>query len=368
MVAASNEYQELYNKIQVLNDYPLNKYIPLVPVTILEASTVMKLAVNLVKLSPNQDDQDVYVREWNKKNVNGKWQNDTPKLLAPARKGLGRLMAAANIQQQETQDVLPSACKRCVMAARETRLAPVCGECENKNDVAKQAAILIPCPDGTFRRSTFTKEIRIAEERDRMTTIENGQPKVSNQFNEMFKFRTEHAESKALNRCVRYALGLKSTYTPEEIAQKTFVVVYPVPNLADPDIKRAVIQRLTGARELLFGDSVPTLALTVGQNIEIPDDGADTEHTTETTTQTSTINQEPEKPTEKPPAPETAKLPDEFCRRCDHIIDDFTNTYGTKKAEDIISYSKRFFGEPYCIECQKTPEVQAKKKQGGTSR
>jgi hypothetical protein len=331
----SEQQKQLKSSLQVLNEFPAEQYIPLVPVTILEASSITKLATNLVKLSDNPVDQDIYVHEWHKKKVNGEWANDRPKLLGITRKGLSRLMAAANIQQLPSSHELPSSCGRCAEMARLTRIAPVCGGCESKDDVAVKAAIRVPCPDGTYRIIGFTKEMRMADEKDRMQS--------DKQFKQMFAYRTEHAESKAVNRCVRYALGLKSTYLPEEIKNKTFVVVYPVPNLDDIDIKKAMIARMTGAVDMLYDRGAVPMISTGEPVLMLGEDDVPTveaEHAAAQETSTEPVEMAPN-----------------ICRMCQKEITD----NGNWKAEDIIKYSKTMtfpvsggtVTGPFCGQCQK---------------
>lgn len=62
------------------------------------------------------------------------------------------------------------------------------------------------------------------------------------------------AESKAKLRCIRTAIGLPVSMTPEQAA-RPFVVPALVPDLdvSDPDIKRMVAASLIGAQEALYG-------------------------------------------------------------------------------------------------------------------
>lgn len=318
MAAENYDFTELKNKLQVLNEFPLDKYIPLVPVTLLEASGLTKLAVNMVKFSDNPADGDVYLRE---------------SKLVPTRKGLGRLMAAANIQQMPSENMLPTVCQKCAEVSARARMAPKCGECPSKEDVARQVSIKVPCMDGTYRTISFTKEIRMEEEKGRLKP---------NQFNEMRSFRTEHAESKALNRCIRFALGLKSGYTPAEIKEKSFIIVYPVANLDDEDIKRAMIARLAFGSDALFGGrGVPMLETPREPVMVIPDDGLD------------------ERPDDQPIEQETHHdVPDDelfadVCHKCGEQIKDTQTSYGLKSKEDIIKYSTDKYGEALCMACQK---------------
>lgn len=222
----------------VLNDYPPEKYIPLIATTVVEASEINKIAVNMVKISPEPKDQDVYVQEW--------WDKEKtkPKKVALTKKSLSKLMGAANIQMVTNKPVPTQNCTKCHEMARATMLAPKCFECPYKDDVAVQVAIAVPDVSGSFRVVRATKEIRMADEKARMT---------DGQYRQFFPFRTEHAESKALNRALREALMVNSTYEPSELKDKTFVVAYPVPNLDDPEMKRAIIEKYSRGMGDLFG-------------------------------------------------------------------------------------------------------------------
>lgn len=162
-MAAERDFKDLYQRIQVLNEFPPDQYIPLVPVTLMEANDLTRLAVNLVKLSPDPVEKDVYVREY--------WDPQTkkkPKELAPTRKGLGRLMAAANIQLGPSENLLPAVCERCVTAKSRVGQSPDCAKCPNSEDVNRSVSIFVPRPDGSYVKYIFSKEIRLEEEKAKM--------------------------------------------------------------------------------------------------------------------------------------------------------------------------------------------------------
>jgi hypothetical protein len=242
----------------VMNDYPPDKYIPLIATTVVEASEINKIAVNMVKISPEPKEQDVYVQEW--------WDKEKtkPKKVALTKKALSKLMGAANIQMISNRPVPTQNCTKCHEMARATRLAPKCYECPYKDDVAVQVAIAVPDVSGSFRVVRATKEIRMADEKAKMT---------DNQYKQFFPFRTEHAETKALNRALREALMVNSTYEPGELKEKTFVVAYPVPNLDDPEMKRAIIEKYSRGIGDLFG-ATPQIEAPTGNLQALPGGGS----------------------------------------------------------------------------------------------
>jgi hypothetical protein len=82
----------------------------------------------------------------------------------------------------------------------------------------------------------------------------NTDPKKVKEFQQVRKFKIPLTESKAKNRVIRSLLGLKSTYTAEELSKPfTFPVVAFSPDFNDPEIKNAVIQKFLGSGDALFG-------------------------------------------------------------------------------------------------------------------
>jgi len=161
--------------------------------------------------------------------------------------GLMKLMAAANIQIIDSRPVPTQRCNKCIEIAQRTRQAPKCFECPYIDDVAHQVTIAVPEPSGTYRTVRATKEIRMEDSKATMKDSE---------FKQFAKFRTEHCESKALNRALREGLMIKSTYTAQEL-QKPFAVALVMPNMSDPDLKRAMIDRYANNASALYGDVAP---------------------------------------------------------------------------------------------------------------
>jgi hypothetical protein len=79
--------------IDVFKDFPKDKYNPLITVmTITQISPLHKVAVNVVSISPDVSDQDVY---------------DLKGARALAKKGLMKILAATNGQVREIKKVSP---------------------------------------------------------------------------------------------------------------------------------------------------------------------------------------------------------------------------------------------------------------------
>lgn len=216
--------------LAIADQYPKDKFNLLIPVrTMQELSPIHKLVINEVQISPDFNDKDVY------KEKNGE--------LALTKKALMKLMAAANIQVIESCSVPTQKCNKCIEVAQRTRMAPKCFECPFQDDVAYQVTIAVPEPSGTYRVIKATKELRMSDEQDKMTEA---------QFKQFKPFRTEQCEAKALNRALRQGLMLKSSYKADEL-KKPFAVALVMPNMADPDLKKAMIERYADNVNTLYG-------------------------------------------------------------------------------------------------------------------
>jgi hypothetical protein len=183
-----------------------------------------------------------------------------------------------------------------------------------------------------------TKEIRIADERAAMKEA---------QFKQFFPFRTEHCETKALNRALRAGLMVKSTYTAKEL-EKPFAVALVVPNMADPEMRKAAAERYASSSMSLFPSQAPKLPENAGAYLPqgIIDISAD-------------------EPDDEQPAgdnPPWADSPSEdnplsnpiFCGDCGQVIEavkDWT-------PEMIRDYSVKYYGTSLCPDCQKKAKAQ----------
>lgn len=238
--------------LTLLNQYPPDKFNVLIPVkTIQEISPIHTVIINEVKINPDPAAKDVY-----SEGEKGE--------LALTKIALSKMMAAANIQIIDSRSIPPQKCQRCIEAAGMTKVAPRCGGCPSGDDVAYQVTIAVPEPSGTFRIIKGTKELRMEDERGKMR---------EGQFKRFFPFRTEHCETRALNRALREGLMIKGTYRPEEL-QKPFAIALVVPNFSDPDMKKAMVQRYASGVGDLFGAS-PQIQSPAAGNVQALPDGRD---------------------------------------------------------------------------------------------
>lgn len=308
------------NAIQIFKEYPQDKFLPLVPVqTITQISPLHRVNINVVQISTDEKDRDCY------KEKNGE--------LALTKKGLMKLMATANIQIVESKSVTPSSCQRCLDMAKATGKPCPCGGCDCKHDVAWQVTIAVPDLSGGFRRVTATREFLCADERKKSAS--------EKQYEQAFAFRAAHAESKALNRALREALMIKSTYRADELA-KPFAVPVISPNFEDPELKTAMVSRFAQGENSLFGraPALPTAfeerpALEAPEEIVIPpeDEG-----------EFFSPDEGAAEPVDAEPLIE--------CHRCGAILESFDDAKtGEWSVERLVNFTRSRFGQPLCRKC-----------------
>jgi hypothetical protein len=312
------------NQLAIVNDYPAKDFNLLIPVkTMQEISPMHKVVVNQVQINPDPTGKDVY------KEKNGEF--------ALTKKALAKLMAAANIQVVESKTVLTAKCRRCAEIARGTKVAPNCGVCTYADDIAHQVTIVVPEPSGTWRTVQCTKEIRMADEKAKMTDA---------QYKSFFPFRSEQCESKALNRALREALMISSTYAAAEL-KKPFVVAYIVPNMADPEMKKIVATQYANSMGMMFGGK-QMKQISASTEIGIDDEDP-----------SGWQGDQPEIGDgyyyEEPPDSEDEQNPCGYpsqdeeilaCQDCGQVIDQAVNDYAVK-----------WFKRPLCRECQQAAKV-----------
>lgn len=331
------------NALAIANQYPTERFNLLIPVkTMQEISPMHKVVVNEVQLDPNPDKKDVY------KEKNGE--------LAPTKKGLAKLMAAANIQILDSRPIPTQKCNKCYSMAAATKLAPKCFECPFQDDVAYQVTIAVPEPSGTFRVIKATKELRMADEKAKMTDA---------QYKAFFPYRTEQAETKALNRALREGLMTQSTYKEQDL-KKPFAVALVVPNFTDPDMKAAMIQRFASGAEELFGPPKIT-----GGKVQALPEGKET-HTVEVVCEDD--DDMPPSLDEEAPSldvpfyegsPPEEEPPIE-CQGCACIVEPFTdnkNKFWTP--QEMAEWTKENLGRIFCQSCaaKEMRAIAAKQKQ-----
>jgi hypothetical protein len=338
--------------IAVLEQYPSNKYNRLIPVkSIQEIPVTHKVVINEVQIDPDPDGgKDVYVQQ--KAYKDKKTGQYYPEKLSLTKKGLAKLMAAANIQVIESKSIEPARCQRCFTIAEKTKLAPRCFECPGVDDIAWQVIIAVPEPSGTVRIIKASKELRIEDEKARMT---------EKQFQQFFAYRTEHAESKALNRALREAMMIKDSYLKEEL-QKPFAVALVVPNLNDKDMKQAYIRKFENSQGALFG--VPNSQQVAATNdASVLETGSIQEvgFTDEAKT-TIEITDIPDIPEDAP----NFDMPENYIdcegQDCARIIEQTTDNNGKVwTPEELADFSQKHFGKKLCAECLKKALSQHRK-------
>jgi len=296
--------------------------------------------VNQVKIDPNPKNGDVYSQSSG---------------LALTKIACLKLMTAANVVMEESKQIFPRACQRCMQVAQATKHAPQCGTCPSRDDVAYQVSILVPEPSGGHRRYVATKEVSKAQ-----FIVKNGGPDRA-----PVEHMPAQCETKALLRALRAGLGIKGVYSAAEL-QKPFAVAVVVLNAHDPELKKALIESYANSRNVLFSArSTPQLMapethalppgndLTVeGNTVLLPDNDDDVP---------------PELSTYEAPPWEQEQGQDEppnlfgdavVCQGCDQIIEQ----QGSWTPEAIKEYSqKNFGGMIYCPACQRKAKAAKRK-------
>lgn len=298
-------------EITIINNYPPEKYNSLIPVkTIQELSPLHKIVFNEVMISSNLSDKDVY-----------KQGNE----LALTKKALEKLMIASNIQIVESMPITPKVCRKCIEIAKATKLAPKCGECASRNDVAYRVTVSIPDSNGGLRYVQASK---------------NSKYEDTKSANEKL-FLDEQCETKALNRALRKAMTIKSTYTVKEL-EKPFVVANVVIDMADADIKKAMITRCFESSNILFGKNTENKMLNAPIEV-IPEDEEERQYQDENIQDTSYVED---------------KL---ICEECNKEI----AATDKASAEEIANYTKVNFKRQLCSECFMKENEKLKQKMGG---
>jgi hypothetical protein len=211
--------------------------------------------------------------------------------------------------------------------------------------------IAVPEPSGTYRTVKATKEIRMEDAKAAMKDSE---------FKQFAKFKTEHCESKALNRALREGLMIKSTYTAQEL-QKPFAVALVMPNMSDPDLKAAMIERYANNASALYGSPGPA-QLSAGQAAALPEDNVtviDADDDVDFETGEVLPSQEVIDITPEDDDPIT-------CDECGVKIEPTKDKQGNEYAvADLVDLSMGHFNRILCPACYNKAFKAEKKKAGG---
>ena len=325
------------NALMITQQYPAERYNLLVPMqTVAEIAEIHKPVMNAVQISTNLADGEIYEQE--KAKAAWKDRPATPAKYALTKKGLNKLMRAAGIKILGTRPIVPSTCQKCAEVNRSIGRPVNCGACGNK-DVKYEARISVPQLTGENIEFVAHKEIIVQDVTDGMTDA---------QRREFLKFRSEMCETKAINRALRAAMHIKSTYTIEEL-RKPFVVAYLVPNLDNEAVREEAVRHFFTSSHELYGNRSAEQRRAV-----FVEDDAEEEMAYETPEQPIT-QPEPQAYREA-----TAEHPRETQQRAQAAAEaqpDYDPTIcvecGTKCSNGVVKYSNEQFGRTLCMACQR---------------
>ena len=111
-----------HNALQITQQYPAERFNLLVPMqTVAEIADIHKPVMNVVQISTNPADKEIYeqekaTREWTGRD--GQHHPAKPAGWALTKKGLNKLMRAAGIKILNTRPVVPSTCQKCAEVNR----------------------------------------------------------------------------------------------------------------------------------------------------------------------------------------------------------------------------------------------------------
>lgn len=328
---------EKNNALMITQQYPIEKFNLLVPMqTVAEIAEIHKPVMNVVQISTNLADGEIYEQE----KAKSAWKDRPaqPAKYALTKKGLNKLMRAAGIKILGTRPIVPSTCQKCAEVNRSIGRPVNCGACGNK-DVKYEARISVPQLTGENIEFVAHKEIIVTDVVEGMT---------ENQRKEFLKFRAEMCETKAINRALRAAMHIKGTYTLEEL-KKPFVVAYLVPNLDNEAVREEAVKHFfTSAQELYGGNSADQRRAVFVEDDYEEDMGYET----------------PAQPIAHPEAQSYRQLPQEHPRETQQRAQqaaeaqaDFDPNVctecGAKCSNGVVRYSNEQFGRTLCMNCQR---------------
>lgn len=334
--------QNKHAALTIAQQYPPAQYNLLVPMqTVTEIADIQKPVMNSVKISTDLNDGEIYEMEKAKdewRDSKGYVHKATPAKYALTKKGLTKLMRAAGIKILSSRPVVPSTCQKCAEVNRSTGKPIRCGGCPNK-DVKHEVRISVPQLTGKNVTIVAHKEIAVDDVTAGMTEKQRA---------EFMKFRSEMCESKALNRALRTAMQIKSSYLIEEFG-KPFVVAYLVPNLDNPTVREEAVKSMFGAANDLYG-SRPKTSHTI--YVDDDDDGyLQPEPDFEVGQEQPQQEQPPERPAQQPRQQRPAQSDRQQGRNGDS---EFCADCGKQIGLDVAEYSRKHFGGvAYCRDCQR---------------
>ena len=321
----------------ITQQYPVEKYNLLVPMqTVAEIAEIHKPVMNAVQISTDLNDGEIYEQE----RAKAAWKDcpATPAKYALTKKGLNKLMRAAGIKILGTRPIIPTTCQKCAEMNRSIGRPVNCGSCGNK-DVKYEARISVPQLTGENIEFVAHKEIIVEDVTDGMTDA---------QRREFLKFRSEMCETKAINRALRAAMHIKSTYTMDEL-KKPFVVAYLVPNLDNEAVKEEAVRHFFTSSQELYGSR----SADQRRAVFVEDD-----------TEEEMAYEPPVQPITQPEAQAYREVPVEHPREIQKRAQaaaeaqpDYDPTIctecGTKCSNGVVKYSNEQFGRTLCMACQR---------------
>ena len=322
----SNSTKQTTNALVITNQYPADKYNLLVPMqTVAEISDIQKPVMNVVYISTNLEDKEIYEQE--------KAYNGRPAKYAITKKGLTKLMRAAGIKILSSRPVVPSACQKCANINKGIGKPVRCGACPNK-DVKYEVRISVPQLTGENLEIVAHKEIIVDDVVAGMTDKQKA---------EFLKFRNEMCESKALNRALRAAMQIKGTYLLEEF-KKPFVVAYLVPNLDNEVVKEKAVEAFFSSSHELYGGNTDNANRRTLYVEDDPDEsGYEASHTPiEGPASVETLPAAAEEDEAADEATQNGPADPNICTDC-----------GKKISNGVSDYSIENFGTPLCMDCQR---------------
>ncbi len=280
---------------------------------------------------------------------------------------------------------LPDGSWQPIMAEKEIDLAVI--EEELEEQYTKKADGPLGSTEAKAYRGEWRKIRGGKEERNAFFLAEEEKPRfigtsVRTNLIQWRKNKLHRAETGAILRVIRAALGIKSQYTPAEL-KKPFVVprIDFSPDYSDPCVRQALIQHGVAAMGALFGTAAPLPASQAF--VERPALAAPPGEEETSTVEAEVVPEAPEEPAGEPasePGPESSEdeepgpPPDEEAPPPDGTL--FTPepepapptpasakpqavVYGTCAgcggkitSGNVVSYSQKRFGRVLCYGCQ----------------
>jgi len=330
---------------------------------------------SVVHINPNPDAGDVYKvgSRWNEQ------KKETEDLYALTKPALMRIAAAAGI----------------VWNWRESGPVVV-----DKDLVIYKAVGAIRLPDGSWQPIVAMKEISLTVIEEEtyeanlkkareyaadpkkqvalkgLTPEQWAQAQTRANMLQWRKNKLMRAETGAMLRVIRAALGMKSQYTREEL-EKPFVVprIDFSPDYSDPEVRKAIISNGIQAMATLFGSiqsaqpapfarlplvppedeeegarSIDPVVSGPPEPSETPDDFPTTGPIDQKQAQAGqpdmlSLMAGAGKAPEKAPQGQKGKAPVvAYCSKCNQPI----------TSESVVAYSTQHYGQPVCMKCQKT--------------